>query len=202
MCPVVRPASSAYHRPMTRTDAAHRPRIAALIVAAGRGMRAGGGLPKQWRPLVGKSVAQWTLEAFDRHPAIDLIVLVVGADTPSDLLPETTATDLRIVTGGVTRAASVMAGLIALEGSADLVLIHDVARPGVPAAVIDAVTAALDTHKGAAPALAVTDALWRGDGLVEGTVPRDGLWRAQTPQGFHLQAILAAHRAFCWRARR
>lgn len=196
MCPVVRPASSAYHPLMTRSDAPARPRIAALIVAAGRGVRAGGDLPKQWRKLAGRSVAQWTLDAFDRHPSVDLIALVVGVDTPDDLLPKAIAKDLRIVTGGATRAASVMAGLVALESAADLVLIHDVARPGVPAAVIDAVIAALATHQGAAPALAITDALWRGDRLVEGTVPRDGLWRAQTPQGFHLPAILAAHRAF------
>ncbi|WP_109665649.1 bifunctional 2-C-methyl-D-erythritol 4-phosphate cytidylyltransferase/2-C-methyl-D-erythritol 2,4-cyclodiphosphate synthase [Roseicyclus mahoneyensis] len=181
---------------MTRTDAPDRPRIAALIVAAGRGTRAGGGLPKQWRPVAGRSVAQWTLDAFDRHPSVDLIALVVGEDTPADLIPSTHATGLRVVTGGATRAASVMAGLMAVDGAADLVLIHDVARPGVPAPVIDAVIAALATHQGAAPALPVTDALWRGEGLVEGTVPRDGLWRAQTPQGFHLPAILAAHRAF------
>jgi 2-C-methyl-D-erythritol 4-phosphate cytidylyltransferase/2-C-methyl-D-erythritol 2,4-cyclodiphosphate synthase len=85
--------------------------------------------------------------------------------------------------------------LKALEGQADLVLIHDVARPGIPAHVIDAVITALSSHQGAAPALAVTDALWRGDDLVTGTVDREGLWRAQTPQGFHLNAILAAHRA-------
>jgi 2-C-methyl-D-erythritol 4-phosphate cytidylyltransferase/2-C-methyl-D-erythritol 2,4-cyclodiphosphate synthase len=181
---------------MTEATPHNRPRIAALIVAAGRGLRAGGGLAKQWRPVAGKSVAQWTVDAFDRHPAVDQIVLVVADDAPRDHLPRTYATELRIITGGTTRAASVLAGLRALEGAADLVLIHDVARPGVPAAVIDAVIAALDTHPGAAPALAVTDALWRGDGLVEGTVSRDGLWRAQTPQGFHLQAILAAHEAF------
>lgn len=181
---------------MTTDTATAHPRIAALIVAAGRGLRAGGGLAKQWRPVAGKSVAQWTVDAFDRHPSIDRIVLVVADDAPADCLPTCAATPLERVTGGATRGASVMAGLKVLEGAADLVLIHDVARPGVPAAVIDAVIAALATHPGAAPALAVTDALWRGDGLVEGTVPRDGLWRAQTPQGFHLPAILAAHAAF------
>ncbi len=181
---------------MSQGPAQHRPRIAALIVAAGRGLRAGGGLAKQWRSVAGKTVAQWTVDAFDRHPAVDRIVLVVADDAPEDLMPQAAAKNLHRVTGGATRGASVMAGLRALEGKADLVLIHDVARPGVPAAVIDAVVAALATHPGAAPALAVTDALWRGAALVEGTVPRDGLWRAQTPQGFHLQAIHAAHEAF------
>ncbi|MDG3042723.1 bifunctional 2-C-methyl-D-erythritol 4-phosphate cytidylyltransferase/2-C-methyl-D-erythritol 2,4-cyclodiphosphate synthase [Roseicyclus marinus] len=181
---------------MTQEPHTDHPRIAALIVAAGRGLRAGGGLAKQWRALAGKTVAQWTVDAFDTHPAVGQIVLVVADDAPPDALPMAQTTPLRSVTGGATRAASVAAGLQALDGLADLVLIHDVARPGVPAAVIDAVIAALDDHPGAAPALAVTDALWRGDGLVEGTLARDGLWRAQTPQGFHLSAILAAHETF------
>jgi 2-C-methyl-D-erythritol 4-phosphate cytidylyltransferase/2-C-methyl-D-erythritol 2,4-cyclodiphosphate synthase len=172
------------------------PRIAALIVAAGRGVRAGGGLPKQWRPVAGQSVAQWTVDAFDRHPAIDRIVLVVAADSDPAHWPASRRVDLQIVTGAQTRAGSVLAGLEALGQTADLVLIHDVARPGVPARVIDAVIAALGDHPGAAPALPVTDALWQGAETVAGTVSRDGLWRAQTPQGFHLPAILAAHRAY------
>lgn len=169
------------------------PRIAALIVAAGRGVRAGGGLPKQWREIAGKSVAQWTIDAFDRHPAIARIVLVVAEDSDPAHWPKPATTPTDIVTGAQTRGGSVLAGLRALSGKADLVLIHDVARPGIPARVIDAVIAALGSHEGAAPALPVTDALWRGEGSVAGTVPRDGLWRAQTPQGFHLPAILAAH---------
>ena len=180
---------------MTDACAPPRPCIAALIVAAGRGVRAGGGLAKQWRPFAGKSVAQWTVDAFDRHPAIDRIVLVVAADSDPAHWPHASRCDLQIVIGADTRGGSVMAGLDALEHHADLVLIHDVARPGIAAPVIDAVIAALAHHQGAAPALAVTDALWRGDGTVAGTVARDGLWRAQTPQGFHLSAILAAHRA-------
>ena len=196
LCPVVRRASSAYHKSMTDASALPRPRIAALIVAAGRGVRAGGGLPKQWREVAGKSVAQWTIDAFDRHPAIERIILVVSADSDPAHWPKSSATPIDIVTGAETRGGSVLAGLAALEGLADLVLIHDVARPGVPAHVIDAVIAALGSHEGAAPALQVTDALWRGEGSVAGTVPRDGLWRAQTPQGFRLPAILTAHRTY------
>jgi 2-C-methyl-D-erythritol 4-phosphate cytidylyltransferase/2-C-methyl-D-erythritol 2,4-cyclodiphosphate synthase len=79
---------------------------------------------------------------------------------------------------------------------AERVLIHDAARPCVSRAVIDRVLAALDGAEGAAPALPVTDALWTGGAFVEGTRDREGLWRAQTPQGFHLPAILAAHRAY------
>ena len=101
----------------------------------------------------------------------------------------------RAVTGGDTRARSVQAGLAALTCSADQpVLIHDAARPCTPPSVIKAVIRALDTHQAAAPALSVTDALWRVDGgTVLGPQSRDGLYRAQTPQGFHFEAIRAAH---------
>ena len=101
------------------------------------------------------------------------------------------------MTGGADRAASVRAGLDALTQEApDRVLIHDVARPCVSQPVIEAVLAALDQHSGAAPALPVTDALWTGDGTrVTGTRDREGLYRAQTPQGFRFAEILAAHRA-------
>ena len=102
-----------------------------------------------------------------------------------------------VVVGGDTRAASVRAGLEALQGTGTArVLIHDVARPLVDQALIARVCAALDSARGAAPGLAVTDALWRcGDGLVTGVAARNGLVRAQTPQGFDFDAILAAHRA-------
>lgn len=181
---------------MTDPIAKTRPRIAALIVAAGKGVRAGGGTAKQWRKIGAKTIAQHTLDAFDAHHAVDLIMLVVAQDSDPADWPRAARAKLAIATGGATRAASVLAGLNALEGQADLVLIHDVARPGIPAHVIDAVIAALADHQGAAPALAVTDALWRGDDLVAGTLDREGLWRAQTPQGFHMPAILAAHRAY------
>lgn len=172
-----------------------RPKIAALIVAAGKGLRAGGGVAKQWRKIGSKTIAQHTLDAFDAHPLVDMIMLVVAPDSDPADWPRTARSELAIATGGATRTQSVLAGLHALAGKADLVLIHDVARPGIPAHVIDAVIDALSLHQGAAPALPVTDALWRGDDLVAGTVDREGLWRAQTPQGFHLDAILAAHSA-------
>jgi len=110
---------------------------------------------------------------------------------------EAIAGDAQIVEGGATRDASVMNALLALEGRGVAhVLIHDGARPLVSAAVIDRVRGALEASPAAAPALAVTDALWTGtQGLVSGTRDRTGLYRAQTPQGFHYDAILAAHRA-------
>lgn len=165
-----------------------------IIVAAGRGTRAGGGLAKQWRPVAGKPVARWTLEAFaGRGP----LVMVVHPDDIPQAQSVAAGLDLRIVTGGADRAASVRAGLDALAQEApDRVLIHDVARPCVSQPVIEAVLAALDHHSGAAPALPVTDALWTGDGTrVTGTRDREGLYRAQTPQGFRFAEILAAHRA-------
>ena len=100
-----------------------------------------------------------------------------------------------MVHGGKTRAASVLAGLEAADDlGATHVLIHDAARPLVPEAVITSVLQALKDAPGAAPALPVVDALWRGMDFVEGTQEREGLWRAQTPQGFHLAPLLAAHR--------
>ena len=101
------------------------------------------------------------------------------------------------VPGGATRQASVHNGLAAVSPRCETVLIHDAARPGVSHTVIDRVLDALQTHDAAAPALAVTDALWRGSGgIVQGTVDRDRLYRAQTPQGFVLSVIKDAHNAF------
>ncbi|MCV3270929.1 2-C-methyl-D-erythritol 4-phosphate cytidylyltransferase [Roseobacter sinensis] len=170
-------------------------KISAVVVAAGRGLRAGGDQPKQWQPLAGRTSTFFALRAFARHPDIGPVVLVLHPDDlEADLAPEMPAVE--VVAGGATRSASVRAGLEALEGRADLVLIHDAARPCVSRAVIDGVIAALQSAPAATPALPVVDALWRGeDGQVAGSVTRDGLYRAQTPQGFHLPDILRAHRA-------
>ena len=163
----------------------------AIIVAAGRGTRAGGDLPKQWQMLNGQPVLAHTLAAFAGLPR----VLVIHPDDRARA--EAIAGDAQIVEGGATRDASVMNALLALEGRGVAhVLIHDGARPLVSAAVINRVRSALEATPSAAPALAVTDALWTGtQGLVSGTRDRTGLYRAQTPQGFHYDAILAAHRA-------
>jgi 2-C-methyl-D-erythritol 4-phosphate cytidylyltransferase / 2-C-methyl-D-erythritol 2,4-cyclodiphosphate synthase len=166
---------------------------AAVIVAAGRGSRAGGDVPKQWQMLAGQPVLAHTLAAF--RPHVDQLVLVIHPDDRDRAAA--LAGDALVVDGGATRDASVRAALEALEGTAVArVLIHDGARPLVDAGVIGRVLAALEAYPGAAPALPVTDALWRGrGGLVAGTQDRADLWRAQTPQGFRFDAILAAHRA-------
>ncbi|WP_207102426.1 bifunctional 2-C-methyl-D-erythritol 4-phosphate cytidylyltransferase/2-C-methyl-D-erythritol 2,4-cyclodiphosphate synthase [Paracoccus shandongensis] len=164
---------------------------AAIVTAAGRGTRAGGE-PKQWRDLAGRSVLARSLEAF---AGFDRVVLVVHPDDMARAIRDF-AGGVTIVTGGDTRTASVMAGLQALEGQATHVLIHDGARPLVSDAVIQGVIDALQAGApAAAPALPVTDALWRGtDNAVTATAARDGLFRAQTPQGFTLDQISTAHR--------
>lgn len=165
---------------------------AAVIVAAGRGSRAGPGDPKQWRRLAGRRVADWTLDAFRDHPDIGRIILVIHRD---DRAEAENIAGVTLVEGGASRDASVHNGLKALANQGvTQVLIHDVARATISAQVITAVIEALHSHPGAAPALAVTDALWLGDnGKVAGTQDRRQLYRAQTPQGFHFDAILAAH---------
>ena len=170
---------------------------AAILVAAGRGQRAGGGLPKQWRPLAGRRVADWTLDAFRKAPGIGPIVLVLSPEDRASWEEFSADPRLTLAVGGADRAGSVRNGLAVLERSgATRVLIHDIARPCVSQALIAAVIAALDDAPAAAPGLAVTDALWIGtDGEVTGTRDREGLFAAQTPQGFHLDAILAAHAA-------
>lgn len=179
---------------------------AALIVAAGRGRRVGGYPPKQYRPLRGRAVLAHGVRRFAVHPRIDRVRVVIDPDdrplyddavrTNADALEGKLLTP---VGGGASRQESVRLGLESLCDTAPpAVLIHDGARPLVSAAVIDGVLGALATHDGAIPALAVSDSLMRappGGGAVAGTVPRDGLWRAQTPQGFRYHAILEAHRA-------
>ena len=164
---------------------------AAIIVAAGRGTRAGGEMPKQWQPLAGRPVVQHTLEAFSGIPCV-LVIHPDDRERAEALLPRA-----RIVEGGTTRAQSVRNALEALsDQGVTRVLIHDGARPLVSTSLIARLMEALESGPAAAPALAVTDALWRGaEGAVTGTQSRDGLWRAQTPQAFHYEAILAAHRA-------
>jgi 2-C-methyl-D-erythritol 4-phosphate cytidylyltransferase/2-C-methyl-D-erythritol 2,4-cyclodiphosphate synthase len=162
---------------------------AVIIVAAGRGTRMGGEVPKQWQMLAGKPVLAHTVAAFAGLP----VVVVIHPDDRA----RAEGLGVRLVEGGATRDASVLAGLKALEGTGTTrVLIHDGARPLVSPALVQRLIAALDSHDGAAPALAVTDALWRGAaGLVSGTVDRAGLYRAQTPQAFRFAPILAAHLA-------
>jgi 2-C-methyl-D-erythritol 4-phosphate cytidylyltransferase/2-C-methyl-D-erythritol 2,4-cyclodiphosphate synthase len=172
---------------------------AVLIVAAGRGSRFGGELPKQYALLDGKPVIRRTIEAFLDHPGIGEIRVVIHPDDVE--LYRAACAGLEIaapVFGGAERQDSVRNGLEALaSASPDAVLIHDAARPAITPAVIDAVLSALSTEAGAIPVLPVVDTLKRrGDGPVLGaTFDRASVLRAQTPQGFRFADILAAHRA-------
>lgn len=169
---------------------------AALIVAAGRGTRAGGGLPKQWRPLAGRRVIDWTLQAFETA-GIDHIALVLSPDDSAAWAEFSNTPGITLAKGGNSRAASVLNGLEALAAKGvDKVLIHDAARPCASTALIHCIINALDDTAAAAPALPVSDALWTGaKGSVTGTQDRTGLFAAQTPQGFRFDDILFAHRA-------
>ncbi|KIC42892.1 2-C-methyl-D-erythritol 2,4-cyclodiphosphate synthase [Ruegeria sp. ANG-R] len=167
---------------------------AAIIVAAGRGQRAGGGTPKQWRALAGRRVADWTIDRF--RDLVEHLVLVLSPEDAA-AWEEFGSSGMILAKGGVDRAGSVRNGLKALEGyGIEKVLIHDVARPCVSTRIISDTLTMLDTHAAAAPGLAVTDALWTGNhDLVTGTQDRAGLYAAQTPQGFRYDAITVAHDA-------
>ncbi len=172
-------------------------RTAALIVAAGRGTRLGADTPKQYLDLLGKPLLRRTIEAFVSHAGIDHVQTVIGAGQENLYRAATLGLDLPPpVIGGDTRQESVALGLAALAGTGtDRVLIHDGARALVSAELVSRVCRALDDHPAVLPALPVVDSLRRVDNdQVSGVQDRTGLVRAQTPQGFHLDAILAAHR--------
>ena len=183
-------------------DKAGTNKTAAIIVAAGRGSRAGQGLPKQYRALPGGSgetVLTATLRAFAEHEAITQVVTLIHKDD-IELYDKSISSlknndKLSVEIGGAERQDSVLNGLRALRDDApDRVLIHDAARPYVTAALINACIAALDNGDAVIPALPVTDTLKRAEGdTITATVPRENLYRAQTPQAFAFDKILAAH---------
>ena len=178
--------------------------VTALIVAAGRGARASlqGQPPKQYASLAGEPVLARAIAAFEAVDEVQEIVVVIH---PDDRTAYAAATAVRFrklappVLGGATRQASVRQGLESLvsRGPSHAVLIHDAARPFVDAATIRRVLAAIEMHDGAIAAVPLPDTLKRVGPAqeIEATVPRAGLWKAQTPQGFRLAAITAAHRA-------
>ena len=168
----------------------------ALVVAAGRGRRFGGERPKQYLALCGRPIIRRAVECFLAHAQVDAVLAVIHPDDRALFARATEGLDLlEPVAGGDSRQDSVRLGLESLAGSApERVLIHDAARPCAAVAMISRVLDALQTAPGAIPALPVGDTLKRGqDGLVKGTVERQGLWRAQTPQGFRYADIARAH---------
>ena len=172
--------------------------VAALILAGGRGTRAGGGIPKQYREIDGISVLRRAIDCFVDCPAVNLIRVVIHADDQALYRAATAGLDiLPPVIGGTERHLSAVNGLESLSDfETDIVLIHDAARPFADRGMIEQIIAALADAAGAIPALPVSDTLKRvasTDDLIEETVDRAGLWRAQTPQGFRFKAILKAH---------
>jgi 2-C-methyl-D-erythritol 4-phosphate cytidylyltransferase/2-C-methyl-D-erythritol 2,4-cyclodiphosphate synthase len=174
-------------------------KVAAVIVAAGRGQRAGSEVPKQYRRIAGEPVIRPALVAFLGHPQIDAVQPVIHAQDEEAFHAATAGLKaLRPpVWGGATRQASVRAGLEALRGSApDLVLIHDAARPFLTGALITRAIAAAQEHGAAVPAIAVADTVKKVDEreTVTDTLDRSRLRMVQTPQAFAFGLIIEAHR--------
>jgi 2-C-methyl-D-erythritol 4-phosphate cytidylyltransferase / 2-C-methyl-D-erythritol 2,4-cyclodiphosphate synthase len=172
-------------------------KIAALIVAAGKGVRTGADLPKQFARLGGKALVAHCIDQFTAHPLVADVFVVIGAGQGDLLHAATAGCSIRaVVIGGKERQDSVLAGLKAIEaaGGFDAVMIHDAARPCIPAAIIDQLAEALLHHSGAVPAAPVVDTLAQNGGTLGDVVDRSALVRVQTPQAFLLPIILAAHR--------
>jgi 2-C-methyl-D-erythritol 4-phosphate cytidylyltransferase / 2-C-methyl-D-erythritol 2,4-cyclodiphosphate synthase len=177
--------------------------ICALIVAAGRGSRFGTTTPKQYLALGGASLLRHAVAAFTGHPRIGDVLVAIQPENKA--LFESAVQGLRVlppVAGGPTRQDSVRLGLEALaRRRPQRVLIHDGARPFPDQALIDRVIDGLDRAPAAIPCLPLRDTIKRAeDGVIRATIDRSALWRAQTPQGFHFDAVLSAHRAMAGRA--
>ncbi len=175
-----------------------RPDVGVLIAAGGRGSRAGGGHPKQFREIGGVPMLLRAIRPFARHPRVGAVAVALPAEFaehPPEWLASVAGERLRLTAGGDTRAESVYAALQVLDPQCPVVLVHDAARPFVPLDTVDAVIALADSGIGAVPAVPVSDTIKRVEGeelRVAGTVDRSMLWRAQTPQGFPRSMLEAA----------
>jgi 2-C-methyl-D-erythritol 4-phosphate cytidylyltransferase/2-C-methyl-D-erythritol 2,4-cyclodiphosphate synthase len=173
-------------------------RVAAVIVAAGRGTRTGMAYPKQYRTINGAPIVRDSIRVFAAHPQVDVVQPVIHADDAARFAAATAGLNLaKPVPGGATRQGSVRAGLEALEASApQIVLVHDAARPFVSDALVSRAIAAASQHGAAIPALPVTDTVKLVDGqdIVTATLDRSHLRTVQTPQAFAYGALLDAHR--------
>ncbi|HKX92248.1 MAG TPA: bifunctional 2-C-methyl-D-erythritol 4-phosphate cytidylyltransferase/2-C-methyl-D-erythritol 2,4-cyclodiphosphate synthase [Sphingomicrobium sp.] len=167
--------------------------VTALIMAAGKGERLGGGRPKQFRELGGVPVLRWAVMAFANHPAVNQVRVVVGDGQAEDAYRAVGGGlgDVAPIVGGITRGESVRNGLAAIDG--DAVLIHDAARPFCPPAVIDRLVAQLEFFDGVVPVLPVNDTLARSADVLGEPIDREGAVRVQTPQAFRLAAIRQAY---------
>jgi 2-C-methyl-D-erythritol 4-phosphate cytidylyltransferase len=170
-------------------------RVIAVIAAGGRGNRFGGGVPKQFADLAGKTVLAWTLAAFEGAADVDEIVVVSAPERAVQIRGMGGSKPLTVVPGGDTRQSSVYGGLIAArEYGAEIAVIHDAARPLVSPATIAANISAARRHGAAVTASPVADTLYLSDGAaLRSVIPRAGLFAAATPQSFALTDIIAAH---------
>lgn len=174
-------------------DAPTLPSFAAIVVAAGKGLRAGQPLPKQFAMWRGKPVLRHSVETLLDAGARPLVIAVPPDGEQAVLDALAGLEGFALVTGGTTRQQSVKKALAAVE-SAERILIHDAARPDLPLPVIERLLAALEHHPGAIPVLPVIDSLSvENDGVMSGTAPRERLRRVQTPQAFRFDAIFRAH---------
>ncbi len=173
---------------------------AAIVVAAGAGVRMGAGMPKALMPVAGRALAAWCLDALAAADGIADVVVVGPPGHEIELAHALGLDPGQVVPGGTSRAESVECGLAALGEAVEMVLVHDAARPLVRPELIDAVIAAAADTDGAIAAVPLADTPKRvdDDGVITGTPARDGLWLAQTPQVFHhrvlVEAFAAAHR--------
>jgi 2-C-methyl-D-erythritol 4-phosphate cytidylyltransferase len=174
--------------------------VGVVLVAAGEGTRVGGDAPKQYRPLGGVPMLLRALRPFASHPEVAQIALVLpaaDAASPPAFLAGIGGAAMVTVAGGARRSESVAAGLAALGKSCTVVLVHDGARPFVARGVIDAVIRHARAGEGAVAAVPLTDTVKEADpdepSRIARTVPRERLWRAQTPQGFPRELLLRAH---------
>jgi 2-C-methyl-D-erythritol 4-phosphate cytidylyltransferase len=174
--------------------------VGVVVVAAGRGSRFGGETPKQYQPIAGVPMVLRAVRPFAAHPEVAQVALVLppaDAEAPPAFLGGIAGAGLVVVAGGAERSDSVAAGLRALGPECTVVLVHDAARPFVGRAIIDAVIAHARAGEGAVAAVPVSDTLKQAAAedatRVARTVPREGLWRAQTPQGFPRAVLERAH---------
>ncbi len=174
--------------------------VGVIVVAAGNSVRFGGSVPKQYLELAGTPILLHALRPFTSHPDVAQVVVVLrpgDAESPPAWLAVLQSEVLVIAAGGATRMESVAAGLAVLRAECTVVLVHDGARPFPPRCVIDEGIAVARRGNSAVPALPVADTIKRADdfGRIVGSVPRQGLWLAQTPQAFPREALQRAHLA-------
>ena len=167
-------------------------RNSVIIVAAGRGQRAGGVKPKQWQTILGKRVVDWTVSKFFDHPLINEIILVTDSIEEAKSFPN----EVIIVKGGYERSQSVLNGLLMVSDNISNVLIHDAARPCVTSELISSIIKGLAVFDCVIPILPITDALWginRNKINLVKSLDRDLFKTTQTPQGFNREKILKAY---------